>query len=184
TVVALVYLLVRKRGGSWRNLGFVPPRVGSFLPKSTRWFGFGAMVLIGYVASIAFVDTYVVAVDLLGLDWLLPGDQIPDESYSNTYVLVALAIAIVIMAPLAEEIFFRAFLFGGLRARWRLVWAALVSGFVFSLAHGDPGLVLPFTGVGVIFALLYERSNSIYTSMAVHFVFNAVSFTLLVATNT
>jgi membrane protease YdiL (CAAX protease family) len=57
--------------------------------------------------------------------------------------------------------------------------AALASGFIFSLAHGNVGLIIPFTLVGAILAYTYERSGTIFASMGVHFVFNTVSFTLI-----
>ena len=53
-----------------------------------------------------------------------------------------------ITAPLAEEIFFRGFIFGGLRRYMNLATAGAISGFLFALAHGDPGLILPFWGIG------------------------------------
>ena len=54
-----------------------------------------------------------------------------------------------------------------------------VSGFVFSLAHQDVGLIIPFTLVGIVLAYTYEKTGTLFGSISVHFVFNLVSFALL-----
>ena len=175
-MVALVIWFVRRRGGDWRNLGFRPSRVSI---GGNRHLGSVLFVALMYGVSIATVAGYSVLVDLVGLDSLLPGQQIDDEAFDHTAVAVALGIAVVIAAPLAEEVFFRGFFFAGLRRRMPFVVAALISGFLFSLAHADPGLVIPFTLVGAILAFAYERSGSLYTNIGLHFVFNLLSYLAL-----
>ena len=56
---------------------------------------------------------------------------------------------------MAEETFFRGFLFGGLEKRLGIFWAALASGFLFSLAHGQVSTLVPFTFVGMMLAWAY-----------------------------
>ncbi|HWO72064.1 MAG TPA: CPBP family intramembrane glutamic endopeptidase, partial [Dehalococcoidia bacterium] len=75
---------------------------------------------------------------------------------------------------------FRGFLYGGLRQRLAMPVAALASGGLFSLAHGDPGLVVPFTLVGAVLAYIYERTGTLLASIGTHFTFNALSFLILV----
>jgi membrane protease YdiL (CAAX protease family) len=87
-----------------------------------------------------------------------------------------------VVAPIGEELLFRAFLFGGLRRYLPFLPAAMISGLCFSLAHGQLGLILPFAGVGMLFAYVYERTRTIYASMSVHFLFNLVSMTVLILT--
>jgi membrane protease YdiL (CAAX protease family) len=86
------------------------------------------------------------------------------------------------MAPISEEIFFRGFLFGGLSRYMSFLPAGLLSGIIFASAHAQSGLIIPFTIVGMILAATYRRTGMIYTSMGVHFLFNAISFTALVLT--
>jgi membrane protease YdiL (CAAX protease family) len=85
---------------------------------------------------------------------------------------------VCVVAPMAEEIFFRGFLFGALRRRG-LVVATLVSGLAFGLAHvasAPIGFLVPLALLGMILALIYERTGSLYPSMALHAVNNSIAF--------
>jgi membrane protease YdiL (CAAX protease family) len=88
-------------------------------------------------------------------------------------VLVCLA------APLAEELFFRGFLFPLLGSRIGVVWGMLVTGGVFSLVHatGSPVealIVLFVLGVGLC-AVAY-LTRSILPCIGLHALNNAISF--------
>jgi membrane protease YdiL (CAAX protease family) len=170
-LVGTVLLVIGRRGAGRPALGFRTPGVG--------WGGLTAYIFVAYFAAIGLVNLYGVAIDLLGLNQLEPSQQLPNDFYDHDIVVALTGFAIVFMAPVAEEIFFRGFIFGGLRRYMNLPLAGLISGVLFSLAHGDPGLVIPFTAVGLVLAVVYEKSGSLYTSIGVHFVFNCLSFTLL-----
>jgi membrane protease YdiL (CAAX protease family) len=176
-LVCLVYVLVKKTGGTWRSLGFRRPRTVS--PADNPWFGtlglaFAASILFRVIAGV-----YVALIGLLGLDSLLPDDQIPSGFYEHSEVLWVLGISVVLTAPFAEEIFFRGFLYAGLRRYQGVLVAALISGTFFSLAHGNLGLLIPFILVGAALSYIYERTGSIYPSMSAHFMFNLGSFLIL-----
>lgn len=96
----------------------------------------------------------------------------------STAALVGAALLVTVMAPLAEELFFRGFIFGGLRRRGLPV-ALLVSGAAFGAAHGASspvGFLLPLAVLGVLLALVYEWSGSLYASIGLHWLNNAVAF--------
>lgn len=180
-VAFTIYRLVRRKGGDWRNLGLVWPRQpvsGARDPSVGRW---ARLVVGGYLASVVLVFGYQIIVRALGLGDLLPDQQIPDEYFDHDIVIAMIAFSAVVAAPFAEEVFFRGFLHAGLRRRLSFLPAALISGFCFSLAHADVGLIVPFAGVGVVFAYLYERTGTLYASIGTHFVFNAVSVVVLIA---
>jgi membrane protease YdiL (CAAX protease family) len=86
------------------------------------------------------------------------------------FVLVA-----VIMAPLFEETFFRGFLFRGFATSWGWVWGAVASATVFGLAHLQLSVFLPLFALGFALAWVYKRTGSLWTSIALHSLFNAVS---------
>src|SRR3990172_4219411 len=88
----------------------------------------------------------------------------------------------VIIAPLAEETFFRGFIFTALHQRWGFLRAAATSGFLFALPHADPGSIIPFTGAGMVLAVAYANSGSLWGSIATHALFNLISFTAAATT--
>lgn len=78
----------------------------------------------------------------------------------------------VFVAPLVEEIFFRGFLFGGMREQYGWKKAALISSIVFSIAHLDIAAVLPTFALGFTFAYLYQEAKSIWPGIVMHFLVN------------
>lgn len=96
----------------------------------------------------------------------------------SIYALAGAGFLVCVVAPIAEELFFRGFLFGGLRKRG-LVVALLVSGVAFGLAHvasAPIGFIVPLGALGVLLALLYERTGSLYPSIALHALNNSIAF--------
>lgn len=89
-------------------------------------------------------------------------------------VLIAFLSAAVI-SPIYEEIFYRGFLYRWLRTRLGLVGAILLSSFIFTIAHIPTYNVMPVNFFsGIIFALAYERTNSIWPSIIIHGLTNGI----------
>jgi membrane protease YdiL (CAAX protease family) len=79
----------------------------------------------------------------------------------------------VIVAPIVEESLFRGFLFAGFRQRYGFQTAALLSSALFAIAHHQLAALIPTFVLGYIFSHLYQRSNSIFPGMLLHFLVNA-----------
>ena len=96
---------------------------------------------------------------------------------------IAAGFLIVVAAPLTEEIFFRGFIFAGLRRAMPFVAAAGISAGVWGVFHftgsDSWGVVVQLTVFGIILAWLYERTGSIWPTIAVHAVNNAIAFAIL-----
>jgi CAAX protease family protein len=78
-----------------------------------------------------------------------------------------------LVAPVVEEIFFRGFLFGGLRQAYGFQKAAIVSAVLFGAVHLQLTTLIPIAILGYLFAFLYELSGSIWPGILMHFVTNA-----------
>jgi uncharacterized protein len=96
-------------------------------------------------------------------------------------IAIFAVLAIVVLAPIAEEIFFRGFFFAGLRTRWSLWPSALLSGAIFGLVHAPTGptAAIPLAGLGVGLAWLYNKTGSIYPTMLAHFLNNAIAISVV-----
>ncbi len=96
---------------------------------------------------------------------------------------VAAALLIVAAAPVAEEIFFRGFIFGGFRGRFSFATAALISAAIFGVFHytgaGSLGVVPQLAFLGFALAWVYEETGSIYPTMAIHATNNLLAFVIL-----
>lgn len=83
-----------------------------------------------------------------------------------------------LVAPFAEELFYRGLLFQGLAQRAPFAVAASVSALLFALAHGL-GVAVPIFFLGIGLAYVYRRTGSIFASMTTHGLVNAVSVAAL-----
>lgn len=100
--------------------------------------------------------------------------------HSTAEVRVAIAVAVVLFAPLFEEVLFRGFLYRNLRDLLGPIPAMAASGLLFGLVHLQPELVLPLSGLGFTLALLYERSGTLLAPIAVHAAWNLSQLVVLV----
>ena len=160
------------------------PRFGFASFPSWGW----ALPVAGVLGSYAILIVYVGIVTALHLHQLQPTSNVPNGLFTYHNLIPLGGIEICVLAPLAEESFFRGFLFHGLLGKWigprgstmrhRLgFWgAALPSGLVFAALHAEPGLIIPFTGVGVLFAWIFCRSSSLWPNIMTHAGFNLISF--------
>ena len=166
-LVAVAMFSVRKYNVSWAMVGLrLPERGGWWLP----------LALLG--GALVAIWVYFAVIAALGAE---PTSNIPDEAFDSVPLIILVGILSIGLAPVMEETFFRGFLFGGLRGRWGVFFAALSTGFLFALAHVDPLVFIPFTAVGMIFAWGYVYSGSLLASMIAHLLFNSISFGLAVS---
>jgi uncharacterized protein len=89
---------------------------------------------------------------------------------------IAISLVIVLLAPVAEELFFRAFFYRALRTRMRVWSASLLTGCVFASVHlqywTEPALMIVIAGFGIGQCLLYERTGSLFAVIGTHAAFN------------
>jgi uncharacterized protein len=164
---------------------FASPDLRSLAPRSDlglrRGWRTGVWLAVaayfGYIAC-AIVISLLLAPEQEDITRELGGD-------SGTVGTVVAGFLIVIVAPLSEEIFFRGFLFRGMSRTMGGVVAALLASAIWGLFHYTGpetwGVVVQITVFGLWLSWLYERTGSIYPTIAVHTVNNAVAFTILVS---
>lgn len=106
----------------------------------------------------------------------LTRDLKDEESLS---ALIAYGTLLALAAPLAEEFFFRGFMFGVLSKRIGPVWGGLATGLVFGLVHaaGSPlKTVVVLIILGIVLCMLFWKTGSLLPCIAVHSINNSISF--------
>jgi membrane protease YdiL (CAAX protease family) len=167
--LAVAFSVVKYRA-DWGALGFRLPRLGDW------WKPLATLLSLWLVLAI-----YLAIVGLIDADRLQPQSTLEDDLFDTPALVVLAGILALIAAPLAEETFFRGFLFAGLRKRLGIAVSALVSGVLFGLLHFDPGSIVPFSLIGAVLALAYAFTGSLWISIVAHFLFNFVSFVATLA---
>lgn len=140
-----------------------------------RALGRAALLLLGlWLSFYAFSAIWAAALSL-SEEQTLPDDLGIDGSALNLALVVVL---ITVVAPLGEEIFFRGYFFGALR-NWKGFWpAAIITGLVFGAIHigSSPiGFTVPLAFFGFALCLLYQRTGSLYPTIALHALNNSVA---------
>ncbi len=87
-------------------------------------------------------------------------------------------ISTVIAAPIVEEIIFRGLIYDRLKKGVPTVVAVIVSSLAFGLAHGQPLWICYTTVMGLVLAVIYNRTNSIRATIAAHLAYNFTSVVL------
>ncbi|MBI2760856.1 MAG: CPBP family intramembrane metalloprotease [Chloroflexi bacterium] len=132
------------------------------------------------LASFAVLTGYGVVTQVLGLDALEPKNNVPEGFFAHRSVLPFTVFLVLLVAPTMEEMFFRGFLFGGFRRHLGMIGGAAVSGLLFGSIHINGadtiGLVIPFSIIGFMFAMLVGRTGSLWNAILVHFAFNLIGF--------
>jgi membrane protease YdiL (CAAX protease family) len=93
------------------------------------------------------------------------------------------ALAAMLLAPLAEELVFRVFFYGGLRRSTKPRAALLASAALFGLVHAvPPTTILPMFVFGLFLGRLMERTGSYLACLTAHAAFNIFGVAAALAT--
>lgn len=91
-------------------------------------------------------------------------------------LIIILAVAV---APAAEELVFRFFLYGVLKRYFGIIAGLVINALLFAAVHQHLPSFAPLFVLGCCFTLAYEWSGSILVPMAMHSLFNSVNLVLL-----
>jgi uncharacterized protein len=143
-----------------------PPTPAQFGLRPTRVGPAVFWALVAYAAFFAFAAGWLAALGITSKDHSL------DDIDNTTAALVATAVLVTMIAPVAEELLFRGYIFTALRG-WVGVWgAAAIDGVLFGAIHLDPdrpvGFLVPLAVLGFVLCLLYWRTGSLLPCIAVH----------------
>jgi membrane protease YdiL (CAAX protease family) len=97
-------------------------------------------------------------------------ERVSDPTRKIPIILLA-----IVIAPLAEEFFFRGFLYGVLKRYAGGLPALLLTGVAFAVIHLHLPSLLPLFLLACVLTLAYELSGSLLVPMAMHALFNAIT---------
>ena len=110
-------------------------------------------------------------------EWFLP-----QVVWGSQAELLKMAIEVVVLAPIFEEIIFRGLVFLTLRTKFSFPISMIGSAAVFALAHGyGPIAFLTVFWSGLLWAWIYERTGSVFPGICAHAINNGLVLFFLVA---
>ncbi|MBP3223263.1 MAG: CPBP family intramembrane metalloprotease [Actinomycetaceae bacterium] len=110
------------------------------------------------------------------LNYYFPDKTFEDYSTSMTSAgTIALLISSIVIAPLIEEILFRALLLDSLIRSTTPVRAIIISSAIFTILHGTWTHILFTFSLSVLLSLIYLHTGNVVYTIGGHFLFNTLS---------
>lgn len=159
---------------SLREIGLVPPRwKWSWLALAIAL----VLLLLPVRGGLGLLVEYLLNGNL---DSLTMRSQLilPEGSGWLSFTVTLLFVGILV--PLSEELFFRGAIYTWLRDHAPVWVAVLVSSVLFGLGHADSlGVVAASFIMGVVNALVFEKTRSIWVPVAIHAANNSLAVILV-----
>ncbi len=128
----------------------------------------GVGMIVGYI----FITYGIFDILLYSMPTLNDGLYEYLEEYLLNTSYIFIFISTCIMAPIFEEILYRAILLNGLLKKYNYKKAIIYSAIIFGIAHMNLPQGINAFFLGVIIGLAYYYTRSIYICMGMHFVNN------------
>ena len=95
----------------------------------------------------------------------------------STLGLIFLFLAVVVMAPIGEEVVFRGFLQKFLEEYWKdITRAVLITSLFFAMIHFNPYWTIQIYLLGVVLGFLSWKTKSVIPSIILHSINNGMAF--------
>lgn len=141
------------------------------LKESARYWGIGLLVMV--------LSNYVIAI-------LTNGEPAANEEAVRNLIQISplyMAFELIIYAPISEELIFRKSIHNITNNRYIYV---LLSGLIFGGLHAitsfntpiDLLYLIPYCSLGFAFALLYNKTNNIFSTITIHSIHNTLALIL------
>lgn len=108
------------------------------------------------------------------------GDDVKLQETVKTYqeanavtIRIMIAISAIIVAPVAEEIVFRGYIYTTTKRFSSRFFATVLSSLLFAVVHFNITALIPLLFLAIILALSYELSGSLWAPISIHALFNA-----------
>lgn len=157
-------------------------------PTRSRDIGLGALptwfdILVTPLGFIAYlIVTAILAFIAQQYLTFIDYTQVQDTGFSQLttqgqYILAF--ITLVVMAPVAEEVLFRGYLFGKLRRHIPLWAAAIVTSLLFGFVHGQWNVAIDTFALSMVMCGLVAWSGSLWPAILLHMLKNFIAFYFL-----
>lgn len=156
------------RRAKLRDLGF---KYYSII--KTIWYSFLALLLI---IAVNFLYVFL----MTRIFNIVPPSSKIEELVSNKNISSMMLLVVVsVIAPACEEIYFRGFLFQGIKKSWGVFAGILVSSILFAAAHLDLYNFLPLLAIGWILTYIFHKTKSLIPVIFLHAIYNLLMILVL-----
>jgi membrane protease YdiL (CAAX protease family) len=165
-IIAIFAFASGKGGTASQMVGLSTKRVGPVLLDAFR----GYLVIFPFLLLTLFLTVEIIR--FFNLKPPIEPIQALLFQQRDPAVIILLVVLSCVIAPVAEELFFRGVVFAAIRHKTTRGWAIFLSGAAFSLVHTNVVGFLPIMLIGMFLSYIYERTGSLVAPIAVHIVHN------------
>lgn len=138
------------------------------------------LVIVLFLFVLVINEVYQFFITIFHLNLQTNDQVVLDRGKSAPITTYATLLVAVIVAPFCEEVFFRSFVFMGLRNGMPLLWAIVFSALIFGVAHADIASFPVLFFIGLALAVVRWQTDSIWPGMILHALNNGLSALLIV----
>ncbi len=111
--------------------------------------------------------------------WMMESYNEINESFQiDTLPPVLMILIVGVIGPIAEEFLFRGMIYGRLRRAFSVWPAAIISAVAFGAFHANWVQGIYAGALGIVMAIVYEETSTIWASVLMHMLFNISSYVL------
>lgn len=165
-IAVVFYFVLRKYGQKMSAMGLA----GVDMVRGIFFGAAGYIALIPVLVAVMAVTFFVVR----SIGYEPPVQPIVEVfmEEKETSVLWMSALFAAVFGPIAEEIFFRGFMYPAVREKWGKAVGIIGTSVIFSFLHAHVAGFMPIIALGILLAYLYEKTGSLMVPMAVHMIHN------------
>ena len=165
-ISVILYFVIGKYGQTASALGLVSKRISS----GVFYAAVGYVTLIPVFLAIMVITFFVTRL----IEYQPPVQPIVRVfmEEKETGVLWFSALFAAIFGPIAEEIFFRGFMYTAVRKKMGIFWAMVITSAIFAFLHTHIVGFLPIMALGMLLAFLYQKTGSLVAPISVHIMHN------------
>jgi membrane protease YdiL (CAAX protease family) len=179
TAIVYAFMLAIVVGVPWLLFKSATTKQDVGLTRPMSWGDLG-------FAPLGFIVYFIISAILAyGVGQLLPGidlKQLQETGFDHVtqyYQYIFALVSLVVIAPFAEELIFRGYLYGKLR-KFMPVWVAmLLTSVLFGLIHGQWNVAIDVFALSMVLCGLREITGSIWAGVLLHMIKNGIAYYVL-----
>lgn len=141
------------------------------------------------IAFVAFMILSSVATNIFtNFEWFNMSEQqnVGFTSLNSAPEKILAYVSLCIVAPIAEEIIFRGWLYGKLRkkinGKTSIIFSSLIVSIIFGILHGQWNVGVTVFSLSLIMCITRELTGTIYSGILIHMLKNIIAFLLVYVT--
>lgn len=170
-IIPLWYIAVKKKHAVLGDFGF--RYIKPF--KAILWVVGGYIFYIG-LGTLVILLFYEIGIGALGFEPQKPVFEIFGD---NIFGIIIAGLIALVIAPFAEEIFFRGFMLQTIAKNISPAWGVVLTAMIFASVHFEFQSIMPLLILSLVLNILFIKTKSIWPGIIFHIFNNTAAFIIV-----